>query len=228
MLTINTTSTVTSFDDFKNATNFQINEYFSNKNLEELSVYELAYIYLDTFFGKTSVKNVTVSTCLYDLVENTRASYSNVRTRIYTPLLGSFIILDQLGSIFCDPSNPSTNGINIILKLYGYDENTIQYLLALRNGLMHDGSLTSLKQNEKQRNTVFRLSPDLDTTVKLSSVDWDGIYHDDLTPYLSKINSKRFFEEVLIIIELSKKALIEQSFALKITDAREFYYKFLF
>ncbi|MFX9261709.1 hypothetical protein ABTN95_19170, partial [Acinetobacter baumannii] len=81
---------------------------FSNKNLEELSTYELVYIYLDTFFGRTSLKNCTVSTCLYDLIENTRASYNNVRTRIYTPLLGSFIILDQLGSIFSDPSNPST------------------------------------------------------------------------------------------------------------------------
>lgn len=221
-------SKITSFNDFKNFTNFQIDEYFSNKNLEELSTYELAYIYLDTFFGRTSLKNCTVSTCLYDLIENTRASYNNVRTRIYTPLLGSFIILDQLGSIFSDPSNPSTNGINVILKLYGYDEITIQYLLALRNGLMHDGSLTSLKQRPNQYNTIFRLSPDLDRTIKLSSTEWDGVYHDDLTPYISKINSKRFFEEVLIIIDLSKKELLCNNLSLKINDEREFFYKFLF
>lgn len=221
-------SKVNSFNDFISSNKFEIDDYLSNKELKDLSIHELVYIYLDCFLGKTKLKDCTVYSCLYDLVENNRASYSNVRTKIYTPLLGSFIILDQLGSIFSDISNPSQNGINIILNLFGYDEKTIKYLISLRNGLMHDGSLTSMAQYPNQYNTIFRLSPDLDKTIELSANDWDGVFQNDLSQYISKINSKSFFEDVLIIIELSKKELLNQKLSLRISSEIEFFYKFLF
>ncbi len=41
------TNRVNSFNDFKNAMPHQINEYFSNKKLEELSIHELVYTYLN-------------------------------------------------------------------------------------------------------------------------------------------------------------------------------------
>lgn len=221
-------SEVKSFNDFISSNKLEIDNYFSNKELNELSIHELVYIYLDCLLGKTRLRDCTVSTCLYDLVENNKASYNNIRTKIYTPLLGSFIILDQLGSIFSDISNPSRNGINIILNLFGYDEKTIKYLISLRNGLMHDGSLISMSQYSNQYNTIFRLSPDLDKTIELSANDWDGVFQDDLSQYISIINSRRFFEDVLIIIELSKKELLNQKLSLRISSEIEFFYKFLF
>ena len=224
------TNIITSFNDFKDSMPFQISEYFSNKSYSDLSIQELAYIYLNVNWNHTTLKDKRISTSLYDLVENTRASYNNNRTRVYTPLLGSFILLDQLGSIFSDPSNPSPNGIDIILRLYGYDEKTIQYLIALRNGLMHDGSLISLARPDrpKQYNTIFRLDPSLERTVNFAAVDWDGVFQESLNQYISTINSKKFFDEVLDIISLCKDALLTNSLSLKITDKNEFFHKFLF
>ena len=43
------TNRVNSFNDFKNAMPYQINEYFSNKKLEELSIHELVYTYLEQY-----------------------------------------------------------------------------------------------------------------------------------------------------------------------------------
>lgn len=228
LIVMSDTNTVNSLNDFKNAKPYQINEYFSKKSLEELSIHELVYIYLNVNWNVTSLKNREVSTSLHDLVENIRASYNNVRTRIYTPLLGCFMILDQLGSIVDDPKKPLKNGIKQILNLHTYDEKTIEYLLALRNGLMHDGSLTSLAQYSGQHNTIFRLSPDLKTTIEFPSIDWNGTFENELSVYCSKINSKRFFEEVLIIIDLVKEALLDNRLDLKIADEKEFFYKFLF
>ncbi|WP_249570430.1 hypothetical protein [Acinetobacter sp. ANC5681] len=222
------TNRVNSFNDFKNAMPHQINEYFSNKKLEELSIHELVYTYLNVNWNVTKLKNREVSTSLHDLVENIRASYNNNRTRTYTPLLGCFMILDQLGSIVNDPNKPLKNGIKQILDLHTYDEKTIQYLLALRNGLIHDGSLTSRAQYAGQYHTIFRLEPTLATTIEFPSTDWNGVFENELSIYCSKINSKRFFDEVLIIIDLVKEALLDNRLNLKISDEKEFFYKFLF
>lgn len=49
-----------------------------------------------------------------------------------------------------------------------------------------------------------------------------------MTEYLSFLNLRLFFQDILTMIEICKKKLIANELELKINDPREFYYKFLF
>ncbi|WP_267530595.1 hypothetical protein [Acinetobacter oleivorans] len=222
---------LSSFEDFLNANNFQIDDYFRSKTLPELTISELVYIYLNTLHGFETLSNGKVYSSLYDLLDNTRSSFSRQKTRIYTPLLSCFAIIDQLGSIFDNPAKSTNyqNGIlSFLTQFSSLNDDEIKALNSLRNGLYHDGSLTSIGRFSNRPNVVFRLNPDMEEIIKVPQVNWDGIYYDELKSYLSFINTRNLFLYIEEIIESIKRLLLEGKLQLKITDPREFYYKYLF
>lgn len=222
---------LSSFEDFLNANNIQIDHYFKSKTLPELTINELVFIYLNTFHGFETLSNCRVYSSLYDLLENTRSSFGRENTRIYTPLLSCFAIIDQLGSIFENPALQTNyqNGILRFLTQFSrFNDNEIKALNSLRNGLYHDGSLTSISRFSNRPHVVFRLKSDMEEIIRLPQVSWDGMYYNELTSYLSFINTKKLFFYVEEIIRSIKELFIQGNLQLKITDPKEFYYKFLF
>lgn len=216
--------------DLKSKNGFDVDEYFENKSLHHLDVSELAYVHLDRIHGKLRLKNCTVYSSLYDLMETAQSSFNNNRTRIYTPLLSCFAILDQIGGAY-GSAVKSTNygaGIKVALDLFGsYSKVEIEKLYALRNGLYHDGSLMNISIHGKEK-VVFRLSPEAVNTITPPAVEWDGIYHDSIDQYITKINTKKFKTDVEAIVSKCASQLLDGTLKMKINDPREFFYKFLF
>ncbi|WP_185822553.1 hypothetical protein [Xanthomonas sp. GW] len=216
--------------DFKSKSRFDVSEYFKSKALEDLDVSELAYAHLNRLNGKVHLSNCIVSSSLYDLIETAQSSFNNNRTRIYTPLLSCFAILDQIGGAYGNHSNSTQYqaGIKVALATFSkYDKDEIEKLYSLRNGLYHDGSLVNISKNGNAK-VVFRLSPEASSTITHPTTEWDGIYHDSVTQYITKINTRKFKEDIEDIIERCATELLNGTLTIKISDPREFFYKFLF
>jgi len=218
------------FSSFKNANGFELHDHFTSKNLDELTIEELAYIHLSRIHSRTPIKNANVSSSLCDLIETAQASAINSRTRIYTPMLALFAVLDQIGSAYRNKSKATNykNGIKAALHSFSaYTKDEIEYLTTLRNGLYHDGSLLSKNDNGKT-NVVFRLDPNAPKTITMPRKPWDGIYHDSLDDYISKINVASLKNDVEKIAIECLDLLQNGTLIFKINDCREFFYKFLF
>ncbi|THJ36168.1 hypothetical protein E8K88_02575 [Lampropedia aestuarii] len=216
--------------DLKSKAMCDSSRYFEEKALHDLEVSDLAFIHLDRILGFQRLSNCTLYTSLHDLMNTAQASFNNNRTRIYTPLLACFAVLDQIGGAYGSKSK-STNyrgGIKIALDLFGtYTENEIEKLYALRNGLYHDGSLLSVSTNKKT-NVIFRISEETTNTITHPKQEWDGIYHDDINQYITTINTKKFKNDIENIITKCTNDLLTGSLEMKINCPREFFYKFLF
>lgn len=216
--------------DLKTKNGFEVSNYFKEKALEDLNVSELSYIHLNRMHGKNRLSNCIVSSSLYDLIETAQSSFNNSRTRIYTPLLSCFAILDQIGGAYGSQlkSTQYQAGIKVALSTFGnYDKETIEKLYSLRNGLYHDGSLMNISRH-RNSNVVFNLSHEASSTITHPTTEWDGIYHDSLNPYITKINAKKFKDDVEIIIDRCASELLDGTLIMKIEEPREFFYKFLF
>lgn len=218
------------FSSFKNANGIELHDYFMSKNLDELTIEELAYIHLSRRNSRTSIKNGYVSSSLYDLIETAQASANNSRTSIYTPMLALFAVLDQIGGAYRNKSKKTNykNGIKAALDSFSaYTKDEIEYLTTLRNGLYHDGSLLSKNDNGKT-NVVFRLDHNAPKTITMPHKPWDGIYHDSLDDYISKINIASLKNDVEKMALECLDLLQSGNLTFKINDCREFFYKFLF
>ncbi|WP_456024499.1 hypothetical protein [Pseudomonas protegens] len=217
--------------DLKSKNGFEVSEYFDKRALEDLEVSELAYIHLNLIHGKEHLSNCVVSSSLYDLMETASSSFNNNRTRIYTPLLSCFSILDQIGGAY-GSSLKNTQyqaGIKVALATFGtFSTEEIEKLYSLRNGLYHDGSLVNISRHGDAK-VVFRLSTDDSSkTITHPTIEWDGIYHDSLTKYITTINARKFKKDVEDIVKRCASELLDGTLIMKIEEPREFFYKFLF
>lgn len=222
---------ITNFSDFKNAVGFEIFEYYRSKNLQDLTIEELAYVHLNIFPGTSVLNNGLLSTCLHDLVETVTTSFGNIRTEQYVPLLGCFSILDQVGGTYdrLDKSTIYKNGIKKALDLYSSYNNPadLESLVTLRHGIFHDGSLVSINKNTGT-NVIFRMVVGSGTLLTPPVTVWDGVYRDDLTDYVTKIDLKELQKLTNDVIESCADALLSGNSDIKVSDPREFFYKYLF
>ncbi|HHA2318059.1 TPA: hypothetical protein ACOEHO_001084 [Enterobacter ludwigii] len=95
--------------NFTPATPTNAYNFYQNKDIENLNIYELAYVHLSTITSKTKLLKCFLSSSLYDLRETLIASFNNTRTNQYVPLMTSFAILDQLGELYTPPGKSSKN-----------------------------------------------------------------------------------------------------------------------
>ncbi|HHA1932536.1 hypothetical protein ACLEYI_21995 [Enterobacter ludwigii] len=217
--------------NFTPATPTNAYNFYQNKDIENLNIYELAYVHLSTITSKTKLLKCFLSSSLYDLRETLIASFNNTRTNQYVPLMTSFAILDQLGELYTPPgkSSKKQNGIKRCLEMNtSLTKNDIESLVSLRNGLLHNGSLVCEAQNSKQTNVVYRLSKTEPNLIKHSTIIWDGVYRDEMKDYISIVNLLKMKELVLQIHEDNFNHLINNKLIININDPKEFYFRFLF
>ncbi|NDY91786.1 hypothetical protein [Ideonella livida] len=216
--------------NLKSKSNAEIREYFQGKSLKDLDVSELAFIHLNINLGNQRLSDTTIYSSLYDLMQTSQASFNNVRTKAYTPLLSCFAMLDQLGGAYRSTIKPTkyTTGIKIALDTFGtYTKDEIEKLYSLRNGLYHDGSLTNIDKRNKHH-VIFRLAPESSTTFIHPKQEWNGVYCDSLTEFITKINPKKFKFDLEKIISNCNEELKNGTLEISIKDPLEFFYKFLF
>jgi hypothetical protein len=180
-------------------------KYFFGKSIAELTLEELAFIHLDINQGSRAIKDgYFLSSNLYDLVETLSASFSNRRTRIYVPLMTEFAILDQVGCLYGNKSTPTKyqNGIKNAFDIFSSfnDRDDLESLVTLRHGLLHSGSLVNTNRNTGT-NVAFRMKQDTGQVLTNPQQPWDGVYHDDLTSYLTFVDLKELQKLTISIIE---------------------------
>lgn len=211
---------------------YENNNFYRNKHIHELNVHELAYIHLDTLHGSATLKDVMLFSSLNGLKENLSASYNNIRTGQYTPLLTSFAILDQLGNIYSNLSKvqPKTsNGIKMCLKNFSKLSNDdINSVVMLRNGLYHDGSLVAERKYPNQPFVIYRTTTITNMLITHPKTAWDGVYSDSLEYCISKINIDILKDVVIEVCHECFDLLKNGKLTIKITNPAEFYYKYLF
>jgi hypothetical protein len=222
---------ISDFKDFKISNGFEINDYYRGKNLEDLTVEELAYVHLNSLTGNQILKNGRLSTCLYDLIETVSASFNNVRTKQYVPLLGCFSILDQVGGMYgrADKTTTYGNGIKRALDLYSsvYSSVDLESLITLRHGVFHDGSLIGINIHTGTK-VVFRMVIDSGVLLTPPTSEWDGVYRNDMNDYVTKIDLKELQKLTNEVIDECRKVLLEGNSDINTGDPKELFFKYLF
>ena len=199
------------------------------KNLNELSIEELAYTHLE-YSTFTCLKNCNVISSLYELKETLSVSFMHRATSKYVPLMVSFSILDQIGSLYYVTNNEPKyeNGIRRALASFSdFPTCDINTLVTIRNGLLHDGSLLSIDER-KSIKVCFRMIEGSCQVITQPKKTWDGEYRDDLSEYLTLIDLNELKKLVLSFIDKCREYLLADELTISIRDTKEFYYKFLF
>lgn len=167
----------------------------SSKHLQNLDLSEVVAVHLSRS-PHTVTKDYILVSSLDQVESEMRQTRGNVNTKHYAPALCAFALLDQIGSCYTDkamPSHPVQGGGAIHRALYYWGgmaplSPEIEALYAFRNGLVHDGSLTS--RTTRGQWYIFRYDGNISGPVKLAQTPWDGTPVGLGKQTLTKINSR--------------------------------------
>jgi hypothetical protein len=191
------------------------------KWINELSFEEMAFVHLDTSYSPITVKNANLRSTLSYIYQNIQHSLYNEYSKQLIPYISLCAILDQLGTCYNrkDKVEPKfENGIKRCLVYFGeIEENDeiINALYALRNGLLHNISLTS-NDKFKNKHYIFRYNKEIENVYQKSEEEWDGSYETldgNREKYTTHINVEKFRDLVYKCIQkaddLNQNSLLE-------------------
>lgn len=171
---------------------------FDQKRLDELTLDEVVYCHVRA--NPLWCKDVTVVSHLEQINTEMRQARGLQVTKNYASLLAAFAILDQIGSCYEDSSQGAHpaggNAFKRALFYFGHLPAMgaeINALYALRNGLVHDGSLTSQDQKTGKW-YCFRYFSRMSEPVRLPTQNWDGTFQSLSNEKLCLINSRELTE----------------------------------
>ncbi len=179
------------------------------KQIEELTLNELAFIHLSDSNSFFTLKDHLLRSTLSFAIQNIRQALNLDYSKQVMPYITLCAILDQIG--ICYDRNDKQlpifeNGLKRALVQFGeIDENDdlINIIYALRNGLLHNISLTSFdRKNNKYYK--FRFNPEITTIFREAEIHWDGSYEtldSDPERFTTHINAKLFSDLVFSILD---------------------------
>ena len=197
----------------------------STKLLRELDEDEMVYCHL-SYRGRERSKDNLVISCL-DGIETEMRQARGVRvTSKYAPLLAGFAILDQIGSCYADldkPPHPQA-GSAIHRALYYFMglnamSAEVKALYALRNGLVHDASLTC--KTAAGDWYIFRYQDTLASSIKLAQRPWNGSIADLSDDTLTLVNPRHFTDQISAALVALRKCHVERPDKLKVLISPE-------
>ena len=193
----------------------------SDKHIDELTIEEMAFVHLSTSYTPITVKDAILRSTLSFINQNIQHSLSFEYSKQLMPYLSLCAILDQLGICYNRKDRPNTkfgNGIKRCLVYFGEideDDEIIDTLYALRNGLLHNVSLTS-KAKYGNNHYIFRYSEDIGNVYQKADTKWDGSYETldgSREKYTTLINVVKFKDLVSRCIQkaddLNQNSLLE-------------------
>lgn len=201
-------------------------EYYKNKKLSDLTVYELALIHLNDFPKHTATKDFIVSTNIAGLVETGSASLCRYRTQIYAPLATCFIVFDQLGELYTRTDQQCAYGNKIEQALFSFaglkEEEDIKALSTLRHGLMHFGSFTHIHKNNGTA-VFFGVDPEGTELLKHPSAPWNGDYKNSMADHVTIIGSKAMLDITRAAVVTCRELLLKGHVEMSIKDPKTFF-----
>lgn len=196
-----------------------------NQDLANLSLDDVVYCHLSTRSPELT-KDYKVYTTL-ELVElEMRQSRARQNTANYAPLLTGFALLDQIGGCYEDNAKPlhPSGGSAIERALYyfmGYSPRgpEVQAIYALRNGMVHEGSLTC--KTKSQAHYIFRYDSSLTSAIKLAPTPWNGQAATLGTRTTTLVNPRVLTDDISIAIDALRDCYFHRRADLKILKTRE-------
>lgn len=211
------------------------------KTLQQLTIEELAHIHLDIHGLPTMLASGWIVSNMGGLVTEILQSRGQLNTRIFSPLYGSFALLDQIGSCYTNlsmPSCPNANasGIKKALYYFGgmpYDGDEMKALYGLRNSLMHDGSILYRGRYEggawKGPFHHFILGSQSVKIVELPATPWDGNLQNLTFAHRTRINQRAFTDLAIEAVRNARALLAAGKLGFTLVEGEiELYYRYLF
>lgn len=205
----------------------------SGKSLAALTQDEIVYCHLSSRQPeRTSDHRVT--SCLEEVELEMRQARGRRLTSNYAPLLAGFAILDQIGSCYADAAmaqHPQGGGAihRALYYFLGFAPLSaeVKALYALRNGLVHDASLTS--QTNAGDWYIFRYDPTMQAAIKLAQKPWNGTANDLGPATLTMVNPRFFTDQISTGLSSLRELYINRSADLIILKpGSEIIHKYLF
>ena len=190
-----------------------------NKNIDELTMEEMSFIHLSRSYSPISVKSAHLRSTLSFICQNIQHSLQFEYSKQLMPYLSLCALLDQLGICYNRKDKGESkyeNGIKRCLVYFGEvneDDEMIDILYALRNGLLHNLSLTSKLKN---KHYIFSFTKDIETVYENAQNEWDGNYDTldrNREKFTTQINVEKFQALVYKCIQktddLNQQSLLE-------------------
>ncbi|MGU3375272.1 hypothetical protein [Chryseobacterium sp. M5A1_1a] len=158
-------------------TEFQLN----NKEIDELTFEEMAFVHLSDSHDPIMLKKYILRSTLSFARQNVIQALTNDHSKQLMPYITLCSILDQLGICYDRTDKPEPkfgNGLKRALVQYAEleeDDDLIDSIYALRNGLLHNISLTSF-DTYKEKYYKFRYNSNISTVYKKAEEEWNGCY----------------------------------------------------
>lgn len=195
------------------------------QELEDLSHEDIVYCHLSTRSPEFTKRHAIHTTL--ELVElEMRQSRGVKNTASYAPLLTGFALLDQIGGCYADLAKPPhpNQGSAIEHALYyfmGYNAQgpEVRAIYALRNGMVHEGSLTC--KTKSQAHYIFRYDSSLKSAIQLAATPWDGQATTLGPDTITLINPRILTDDISAAINSLRDCFFERRSDLKILKSRE-------
>jgi hypothetical protein len=211
------------------------------KTLEQLTLTELASIHLEIYDTPKTLAVGYVKSCIGGLIAEIQQSRGREYTRIFSPLYGSFALLDQIGSCYTNKSIqpcPNANASGIKKALYyfcnmPYDSDEMKALYGLRNSLMHDGSILYRGRYEsgkwKGPFHHFILGSESQSVVELPATPWDGNLQTLTSAHRTRINQRALTDLAINAVSVARDLLNSGNLGFSLKEGEiELYYRYLF
>ncbi|PZQ33261.1 MAG: hypothetical protein DI562_02000 [Stenotrophomonas acidaminiphila] len=210
------------------------------KMLEELTMAELAAAHLDINDLGYPLRQGYLRSCVGGLIAEITQARGNQRTRIFSPLFGSFALLDQLGSSYINLSMPAfsndeASGVKKALYYFcdvADDSDEINALYGLRNSLVHDASLLSRGREKKGKWLGpfhhFIFGADIPSAVEFPPAPWDGNLETLSNTNRTKVNQRVLSDMAINAVRRARQLLDEGNLGFCLEKEIEMYYRYLF
>lgn len=196
-----------------------------SQELQHLSLDDVVYCHLSTRSPELTKRHAVHTTL--ELVElEMRQSRGVQNTASYAPLLTGFALLDQIGGCYADTAKPPhpNKGSAIEHALYyfmGYSPQgpEVQAIYALRNGMVHEGSLTC--KTKSQAHYIFRYDFSLNMAIQLAATPWDGQAATLGPSTTTLINPRVLTDDISTAINSLRDCFFQRHTDLKILKTRD-------
>jgi hypothetical protein len=206
------------------------------KNIDELTFEEMAFVHLSTSHSAINVKNNRLRSTLSFIYQNIQHGLTFDYSKQLMPYLSLCAILDQLGICYDRADKPEPkygNGIKRALVNFGEieeDDEIINVLYALRNGLLHNVSLTSYDKF-KNKYYTFRYNAQIENLYQKAEIDWDGNYvtlDSGREKFTTHINVEKFRDLVFNCIRKADELNQDSKLILKLKGGvRQLFYDYI-
>lgn len=173
----------------------------SDRGIDQFSLDDVVYCHLSRRSWEP-YRDGTIHTTLDAIEMEMRQSRGAQITSRYVPLLAAFSIIEQLGDCYVNGNlrrHPDRGG-GVERGLYYFANypamsSEVKALYALRNGLVHAGSLTSVDQGSEKR-YIFRYDREMRDTIALAETEWDGQVSTVSRKVVTRVNPRVFTDQI--------------------------------